>query len=299
MFTWLFKVWKFLVKLILGAKDKKVKAKGEYETIIVDRAIGDGIVRIIFNRPRRKNAFNSVMYHEISEALNDLSNDATVKACIITGAGDFYSSGNDLANFSVIMHPLQMAKEARETCDMFVSAFVNFKKPLIGVVNGPAIGIAATTLGLFDHIFACDRTYFKTPFAELGQSPEGCSSFVFPKIMGEKLAHEVLWESKKLSAEDALNAHFVHEILPAGELDSAAAAYAKRLVGSVPVEKVAQLHWPVKEGLVQKLQAVNQAELDTLQKKWVSKECFLALAAFLESRNLRFAALVLRYARFS
>jgi peroxisomal 3,2-trans-enoyl-CoA isomerase len=294
MFSWLFRAWKFLVRLIFGGKDKKVKVKGEYETIIVDRSTGDGVAKIILNRPRKKNAFNSVMYHEISEALNELSNDNTVKACIVTGAGDFYSSGNDLANFSVIMHPLQMAKEARQTCDMFVSAFVNFKKPLIGVVNGPAIGIAATTLGLFDRIFACDRTYFKTPFAELGQSPEGCSSFVFPKIMGEKLAHEVLWESKKLSAEDALKAHFVHEILPAGELDSAAAVYATRLVGKVAVDKVSQLHWPVKEKLVQKLQEVNQAELDTLQKKWVSKECFLALATFLESRNLRFAALVLR-----
>ena len=143
-------------------------------------------------------------------------------------------------------------------------------------------------------IHIAERTYFKTPFAELGQSPEGCSSFVFPKIMGKELAQEVLWGSKKLSAEEALQAKFVHEIHPAGELDSAALRYTQKLVDNVPVEQVAQLHWPVREALVAKLHQVNQEELDVLQKKWVSKECFLALAAFLESRKLNFAAFVLR-----
>lgn len=294
MIKWLIQLFKFLVGLVIGRKPKKVLVKGEFETIIVDRSLGDGIVKLVFNRPKKKNAFNSVMYNEISAALNELSEDSSVKACIVTGAGDFYSSGNDLANFSVIMHPLTMAKQARATCDMFVSAFINFKKPLIAVVNGPSIGIAATTLGLFDRIFATDRTYFKTPFAELGQSPEGCSSFVFPKIMGDEMAHEVLWKSKKLTAQEALAVNFVHEIHPTEEVEAVALEYTRRLVRGIDVSEVAHLHWPVREGLVPKLRQVNQAELDVLQRKWVSKECFLALATFFESRNMRLAAAVLR-----
>lgn len=284
----------WLIGLLLGRKNSVDVKRNGLETITVDKSNGDGIVILMFNRPKKKNAFNSKMYTEISETLNSLSEDRNVKACIITGAGDFYSSGNDLANFSVIMHPLEMAKSARKTCDMFVSAFVNFKKPLIAAVNGPSIGIAATTLGLCDHIFACERVYFKTPFAELGQSPEGCSSFVFPKIMGEKLAHSVLWESQTLNAAEAKTCNFVHEIVNPGELEEAAVTYCRQLVGNVPVEKVSALHWPIREGLVEKLREVNQAELDLLQKKWVSSECFLALATFLEKKNLKFAALVLR-----
>jgi peroxisomal 3,2-trans-enoyl-CoA isomerase len=294
MLGWLVKLFQFFWGLIFGKKGKKVLRKGEYETIVVDRSAGDGIVKLIFNRPKKKNAFNSTMYKEVSTVLNELSDDPNVKACIVTGAGDFYSSGNDLANFSVIMHPLKMAKQARATCDMFVSAFVNFKKPLIAVVNGPAIGIAATTLGLFDRVFACDRAYFKTPFAELGQSPEGCSSYVFPKAMGDEMAHEVLWKSKKLSSTEALAVNFVHEIHPPGEIEAAALAYTRKLVARVSVEDVGRLRWPIREHVVEKLQQVNQSELDVLQRKWVSKECFLALATFLESRNMRFAALVLR-----
>jgi len=261
------KALSFLVGLLFGRKKKAPLQEGQYETIVVDRTPGNGIVKLIFNRPRKKNAFNSTMYREVSDTLNALSSDPTVKACIITGAGDFYSSGNDLANFSVIMHPLSMAKLARATCDTFVSSFINFKKPLVAVVNGPAIGIAATTLGLCDRIFACDRAYFKTPFAELGQSPEGCSSFVFPRIMGEKVAHEVLWESKQLTAATALEHHFVQEIHPPGTIEAAAVAYCNQLVASLTVQEVHQHRWPIREKLVEKLHEVNQQELNVLEKK--------------------------------
>ena len=288
------KVLSFLAGLLFGRKKKAPLPEGQYETIVVDRTAGNGIVKLIFNRPRKKNAFNSTMYREVSDTLNALSSDPSVKACIITGAGDFYSSGNDLANFSVIMHPLSMAKLARATCDTFVSSFINFKKPLVAVVNGPAIGIAATTLGLCDKIFACDRAYFKTPFAELGQSPEGCSSFVFPRIMGEKVAHEVLWDSKQLTATSAIENHFVHEIHPPGTIEAAAVAYCNQLVGTLTVQEVHQHRWPIREKLVEKLHEVNQQELDVLEKKWVCAECFLALATFLESRNMKLAAFVLR-----
>lgn len=66
----------------------------------------------------------------------------------------------------------------------FVAHFIDFPKPLIAAVNGPAVGISVTVMCLFDMVYATDKATFHTPFMELGQSPEGCSSFMFPRIMG-------------------------------------------------------------------------------------------------------------------
>ena len=66
----------------------------------------------------------------------------------------------------------------------FINAFINFTKPLIAFVNGPAVGIGLTILGIFDLVITSDKATFSAPFTALALSPEGCSSYTFPKLMG-------------------------------------------------------------------------------------------------------------------
>ena len=71
----------------------------------------------------------------------------------------------------------------------FVQQFMDFPKSQIAAVNGPAEGISITIMGLFGLIYAWDKATFHTPFMELRQSPEGCSSFMFPRMMGSAKVH--------------------------------------------------------------------------------------------------------------
>lgn len=109
------------------------------------------------------------MYDELDSALRALSSNEEVKVILLTGSGDNFSSGNDLSNFSEIMHPLTIAKQSRAICYSFVDSFITCKKPIVVAVNGPAFGIAVTVLGLCDAVFSSSKATFKTPFAELGQ----------------------------------------------------------------------------------------------------------------------------------
>lgn len=217
-----------------------------------------------------------------------------MKVALLTGAGDYYSSGNDLSNFSQLMHPLTMAAQSRRKCATFVDAFISCEKPLVVAVNGPAIGIAVTTLGLCDHVIASSAATFRTPFAELAQSPEGCSSFMFPRLMGEANARALLWGGASLSAEQALAKGLVHQTESPAALMSAALSYCKALA-ALPAGSERLARRIVREGLVQELRRVNEEECAVLERKWVSRECFAALAAYLWSRKMYPAALLLRY----
>ena len=74
-----------------------------------------------------------------------------------------------------------IAKEGGDMFSSFVKAFIDFPKLLVAVVNGPAVGIMVTILAVCDVVYAVDDATFSTPFAKLGQSPEGCSTLTFPR----------------------------------------------------------------------------------------------------------------------
>eukprot|EP01041_Mallomonas_annulata_P006673 gene6673-13513_t len=254
-----------------------------------------GVMTITFDRPKKKNAFTWPMYNELAYTLKSGGNDKNVRVALLTGSGDFYSSGNDLSNFSQVIHPLKMAANAKVLLENFVNSFIDFPKPLICAVNGPAIGIAVTSLGLCDRVFASTTSHYRTPFADLGQSPEGCSSFMFPKLMGDEIANEVLWKGRKLNAEEAHKYGLIHEVHSPEALMTAAIAHCEKLA-ALPIGSEELKRYIIKENLVEKLHAVNKEECAILEKKWVSPECFNALAAFLDSRNMRTQATMLRLA---
>ncbi|NXJ75028.1 ECI2 isomerase, partial [Trogon melanurus] len=280
-----------LVSSLVSAEsaDQKKDASPEegrhegYETILVTTK--NNITKIMFNRPDRKNAINRKMYREIIKALEEAGKDDSTIA-VITGNGDYYSSGNDLSNFTNVQ-PGGMEKMAEDGAILlkeFVSHFIDFPKPLIGVVNGPAIGICVTVLGLCDLVYASDRATFHSPFSQLGQSPEGCSSYLFPKIMGVAKANEMLLFNKKLTAAEACAQGLVTEVFPdrsfQKEVWARLEAYASLPKNSLAVSK--QLLRSLEK---EKLHEVNRKECEVLKERWLSDECVNAIASFFQRRS--------------
>lgn len=257
--------------------------RGGYETLIV--TTDNNITKIMFNRPEKKNAINHKMYREIISALQEAAKDDSTIA-VFTGNGDYYTSGNDLNNFSNVQpsEMKKMAKDAAELLKEFVGSFIDFPKPLIAVVNGPAVGISVTLLGLFDVVYASDRATFHTPFSQLGQSPEGCSSYLFPKIMGSAKANEMLLFNKKLTASEACALGLVNEVFPDStfqkEVWARLKAYASLPKNSLAVSK--QLLRNIEK---EKLHAVNSQECEVLTERWLSDECLNALVTFFQRKS--------------
>lgn len=98
----------------------------------------------------------------IEGALNEAAVDDTVTIVAITGDGDYYSSGNDISNFLKVSDPQEALHSSRVVLKALIESFYNFPKLLICVVNGPCIGIAATTAALADIVYATDTVYYCT-----------------------------------------------------------------------------------------------------------------------------------------
>ncbi|XP_036111705.1 enoyl-CoA delta isomerase 2 [Molossus molossus] len=254
----------------------------EYENLVVTSE--DGITKITLNRPTKKNAINTQMYQEIILALKAASNDDSILT-VVTGNGDYYCSGNDLTNFMDIP-PGGVEEKAKQSAVLlrdFVGSFIDFPKPLIAVVNGPAMGISVTILGLFDAVYASDRATFHTPFSHLGLTPEGCASYTFPKIMGPAKATEMLIFGKKLTAGEACAQGLVTEVFPDStfqkEVWTRLKAYSKLPKNAMKISKQV-----IRNMEKEKLHAVNAEESSVLQERCLSDECINAAVNFLSKR---------------
>lgn len=114
--------------------------------------VQENIKIVQYNKPKRKNAIDEEMYIRVTTILQEAANDPDIDVVVLTGTGDYYSSGNDLAAKSQ-----SLAGHGLESLKKYIDAFITFPKILVAIVNGPAIGIAATTLPLCDLVFAAEH----------------------------------------------------------------------------------------------------------------------------------------------
>lgn len=279
------------VKLIAGlvkaesgdTSSETSETSSNFKNLVVTQQ--DGYTKILLNRPTRKNAITVEMYEEIILALKQAGEDKSTFT-VFTGAGDYYCSGNDLSNFMAI-DPSKMKEAAKTSGDLlrrYVEAYINFPKPLIAAVNGPAIGVSVTVLGLFDTIYASDQATFSTPFSKLGQSPEGCSSHTFPKIMGHAKACEMMLFNRKLSAEEALACGLVTRLFPHASFQADVEKQLKEMA-TLPVKSLIYSKALMRDPERDLLHRVNVAECDRLVERWPSEDCVNAVMKFFQEKQ--------------
>ncbi|XP_054719449.1 enoyl-CoA delta isomerase 2-like [Uloborus diversus] len=262
-------------------KTDSEKKNSKYDGLLYN--VSTDITNITFNRPDKRNAITVQMYKDIMSALKDAGENDTA-VTILSGQGDYFSSGNDLSNFANISGDLTAAaKNAADMLQDFVAAFIDFPKILVAAVNGPAVGIPVTILGLCDVVYASDKATFQTPFSLLGQSPEGCSTYTFPKIMGYSKANELLFFNKKISALEAKEVGLVSEIF---KHETFMEDVQKQLSFLPSASKQSMIFSKALSRGLEKatLHQVNKMECERLVERWQSPDCMEALMKFFQRK---------------
>ena len=253
---------------------------------MINHHLADGILKIVLNRPEKKNALTNAMYRELTQILSEGDQNPQVKVMLISGAGNAFSAGNDIADFmqSPITHedapPINLLK-----------VLAGLTKPLIAAVDGVAVGIGATLLFHCDLVYAQKDARFIFPFVSLGLVPEGAVSLLLPRLVGHQRASEILLFGEPISADDAKQIGFVNKVITEPSAMPYAEQRAKKLTalssGSVTRTKSLLKGNDLKIAVLNQIDIEGKLFIDRLHGP-AAKE---ALTSFLEKRAPNFEGL--------
>lgn len=195
-------------------------------------AVEQGIMTLTFNRAEKKNAITQDMYRQLTAALQQAEQDEAIHAIVITGSGDSFTAGNDLADF-IGMGEIDASAPVFE----FLHCVARLSVPMIAAVNGLAIGIGTTLLLHCDIVIAARSAQFALPFAKLGLVPEAGSSQLLPLLTGHLRASEWLLLGDNFAADDAEQAGIVSKVVDDQALAETIDAYCQRF-RQIPVSSL-------------------------------------------------------------
>lgn len=190
----------------------------------IKEEVRHNVLWLTLARPEKKNALTQDMYRALSEALQAADRDVKIAAVVITGAGDSFTSGNDLHDFLAI-EDLDDSAPPFE----FLYTLSRLSVPLVAGVNGMAIGIGTTILLHCDLVYASNQAVFALPFINLGLVPEAASSLLLPQQCGHLRASELLLLGDTFDAATALEYGIVNQLVEAEQLQDTLEQVAEKL----------------------------------------------------------------------
>lgn len=244
--------------------------------------LSDGILRLQLNRPDKKNAMTAAMYLRMAEILTEADANDDVRVVLWNGAGDAFTTGNDLKDFIDNPPGTEDSPQFRLT-----KAFIAFSKPLVAAVHGVAVGGGTTMLTHCDFVYAAETTRFQIPFINLALVPEFGSSFSIPARAGHLKAAELFLLGEPFTAAHAAELGLVSAVVADAEVLSTATATARKLV-SKPAGALRASKRLIRRAFVAQLREAISGEGHEFAKRVRSAEAKEAFSAFLEKRPPNF-----------
>ena len=254
---------------------------------------GDTFV-ISLNRPKKLNAFTKTMQDELIKVFDYTDENDEIKSVVITGKGRAYCAGADLVdgpntfNYSEEGNRLSN-DDNRDGGGLVALRIFRSKKPVIGAINGDAVGVGATMTLPMDIRIASKSARFGFVFSRIGAVPEACSSWFLPRIVGISKALDWCYTGKVFNSQEALQHGLVSDVIPDDKLIDRAleigASYSRK-TSAISVSLARQMMWNM-------LAATHPEEahiLDSMAMERMGKSPDIkeGIASFLEKRAPNF-----------
>lgn len=265
-----------------------------FETLLLD--IDDGIATITLNRPDKMNAFTTQMMLDMIAAFDETDANDAVKAVIVTGAGRAFCAGADLSAGAATFNHAERGESARDEAKVgtvyrdgggrVTLRIYDSLKPVIGAINGAAVGIGATMQLPMDIRLATPDAKYGFVFARRGIVPEACSSWFLPRLVGISTALEWCYSGRIFSGTEAYERGLVRSVHSADDLLPAARAIAREIIdntAAVSVSLTRQMMWRML-GADHPMEA-HKIDSRAIQERGKAADAKEGVTSFLEKRT--------------
>lgn len=272
----------------------------DYSTILISRDEANPAIAILtLNRPEAMNSFNTVMFRELQKAYTELDKDPSVRVIVVTGAGRAFCAGADISDgfgsAGLSTKPTVHEGVVRDAGGELVLDMFNVDTPIIGAINGHAVGIGATMTMPMDLRICSEKTKWAFPFARRGIVFDGAASWFLPRLVGWSKANEWILKADIISPDEMYRAGYVSEIHLADQILPRALELAREIAQNCSPTSTANNKRLLRQsmmghGVLEQAAFMSHiAESKYLNAAFVSPDCHEGVRAFLEKRPPNFA----------
>ncbi|MBI1237843.1 MAG: enoyl-CoA hydratase/isomerase family protein [Alphaproteobacteria bacterium] len=186
------------------------------------------VLTLTLTNPGKLNAVDAAMHRELAEVFTLANDDAHSDVIVLTGEGEAFCAGGDIAWMQATSGPGGGGPSAMEG-KRIVFSLLDLEKPIIARVKGPAIGLGATISLFCDVIFAGESARFADPHVRVGVVAGDGGAVIWPQLIGFARAKEYLMTGDPILGPDAARIGLVNHCLPDDALDAAVDAFADKL----------------------------------------------------------------------
>ena len=254
-----------------------------------------GIATLTLNRPAARNALTAAMFMDMERILIEIEDDDEVRVVVLTGAGKGFSAGADLKPVSKDERRRTMGSnfpgdhggDILTRGNRCMVRLRNLRKPVLGSINGDAVGIGCSLALATDLRVAAESARFGAVFSRRGLGPDGGASFFLRELVGSAKALELLFLGDLIDANAALRLGLVNQVTPNHKLADATAELAERLAHGPTLAYGFAKH-AVHESAHLPLESLLDLEARNQQIAARSEDAREGIKAFLEKRDPQF-----------
>ncbi|MGC4986446.1 enoyl-CoA hydratase/isomerase family protein [Streptomyces sp. DT193] len=256
---------------------------------LIRHATDNAVSWITLDRPEAMNALTWDQRERVIDLLAAASADPGVRAVVITATGRGFCAGADLRGGPPAGErvPGDVARTIRLGAQRLIAAVLDCEKPVIAAVNGTAAGIGAHLAFACDLVLAAEPARFIEVFVRRGLVPDGGGAYLLPRLVGPRLAKELMFFGDALSASDAERIGLVNRVVPAEELEKTARAWSERLATG-PTRALALTKQLVNASLDSDRAGAFAAEAAAQEINMTTADADEGVKSFVERRTPRF-----------